>query len=192
MRSWLQRPTAKSAFFLALGFAMAAAAGPAAMARPASGGDVIWLKVEVHDASSSRANVKLNVPLSLIEVVIDSIDKREFMANLQDEHHLDLPKLWREVRGMNGSDFVTVETDEENIRVWKDNDFFRIDVDKIDGKEGEVQVKLPLAIMDYLFESRRGSFDFAELVDQLRGHLPVTLVQMQDDDHSVKIWIEEQ
>jgi len=192
MRSWFERPAAKSALFLALGLGMAAVAGPAAIAKPSSGGDVIWLKVEVHDSGSGRANVKVNVPLSLIEVVIDSIDKREFMANLQDEHHLDLQKLWREVRNMNGSDFVTVETDEENVRVWKDYDFFRIDVDKIDGKEGRVEVKLPLAIMDYLFESKRRNFDFAELVDQLRGHLPLTLVQMRDEDHSVKIWMEEQ
>jgi len=181
-RSRFTQLATRGALMLALVMALTAA-GPAAFARPSNGGDVIWLKVEIHDASSDRAHVKVNVPLSLIEVVIDSIDKREFMASIQHEHpSLDLPKLWHEVRDMRGADFVTVETDKENVRVWKDDDFFRIDVEKGEDGDTDIEVKLPLAIMDYMFESK---------VSRLQGHLPVTIVQMHDEDHSVKIWLEQ-
>jgi len=161
---------------------------------PVSAADknVIWLHVEVNDQAGEHQKVKVNVPLSLIDIVVDSIDKREFMSNLEEGHpSLDIPKLWREVRKMNGSDFVTVESEKEHVRVWKDNEFFRINVQEEGYSEPNIEVKLPLAIMDYVFESRTKDLNFEDLVDQLRGHLPLTLVTLKHEENRVKIWLED-
>ncbi|HZI92944.1 MAG TPA: hypothetical protein VFE84_01770 [Patescibacteria group bacterium] len=158
----------------------------------ASDKDVIWLRVEVNDQGGDHQKVKVNVPLSLIEVVVDSIDKREFMSNLEAGHpSLDIPKLWREVRKMEGSDFVTVESEKEHVRVWKDREFFRINVQEEGYSEPNIEVKLPLAIMDYLFESRTRDLNFQDLVDELRGHLPLTLVTVKHEENRIKIWLED-
>ena len=150
------------------------------------------MRVEVLDQGGEHQKVKVNVPLSLIEVVIDSIDKREFMSQIEEDHpSLDIPKLWREVRKMEGSDFITVESDKANVRVWKDRQYFRINVQEEGFSEPNVEVKLPLAIMDYVFETRSKDLNFQDLVDQLRGHLPITLVTAKHDDATVKIWLEE-
>ena len=154
--------------------------------------DVIWLRVEVKDQGGEHQKVKLNVPLSLIEVVVDSIDKREFMSHLEEGHtSLDIPKLWREIRKMRTSEFVTVESEKDHVRVWKDDEFFRVNVQEEGFSQPNIEVKLPLSVMDYIFESRGKDLDFQGLVDQLRGHLPLTLVTAKHDDDSVKIWLEE-
>jgi len=155
--------------------------------------DLIWLRVEVHDRGGEHQKVKVNVPLSLIEVVGDSIDKRAFMSNLrQTPPSLGIPKRWREIRKMDGGDFMTVESEKEHVRVWKDDEFFRVNVQEEGFSEPNIEVKLPLAVMDYVFESKAKDLNFQDLVDQLRGHLPLTLVTAKHDDESVKIWLEEQ
>lgn len=159
----------------------------------AAGKSVIWMRVEVNDQGGEHTKAKINLPLSLIEVVIDSIDKRDFMAEIKQGHpSLDIPKLWREIRKMEGGEFVTIESDKENVRVWKDSEFFRITVKQGGQAEPNVEVKLPLAVMDYLFETDGKELSFENLVEKLRGHLPLTVVQVQHEDEHVKIWLEEE
>lgn len=177
-----------------VGLALAALTLSGAAASAASRGeeDVIWMRVEVSKEGAENPKVKVNLPLSLIEVVVDSIDKREFMAQIEEGHpSLDIPKLWRSLRKMEGEDFLTVETDNEAVRVWKQDDLFRISVREGGASEPTIQVKIPLAIMDYLFESKSDELSFENLVNQLRGHLPLTLVTVDKDDERVRIWLEE-
>ncbi len=166
---------------------------PIASAASSSREDVIWLHVEVKDEGGDHTKVKINLPLSLIEVVVDSIDKREFMSHLEEQApSLDIPRLWREIRKAELGEFVTVESDNEHVKVWKDRDAFRITVKEEGETEPNMEVKIPLEIMDFVFNSKGKSFNFQELVESLRGHLPLTLVQGRHSDESVRIWLEEE
>src|SRR5688572_30189422 len=81
-------------------------------ARAASSDDIIWMRVEVNRPGDDRAHVKVNLPLSLIEVVVDSIDKKEFLAEFESDHpSVDIAKMWREVRKMETDEFLTLETE---------------------------------------------------------------------------------
>jgi len=154
---------------------------------------VVWMRVEVLDQGGEHTKVKINLPLSLIEVVVDSIDKRDFMAEIEEGHpSLDIPKLWKEIRKMDAQEFVTVESDKENVRVWKDDEFFRVNIKEEGHSEPNVEVKLPLVVMDYLFETSGKQLKFEELVDKLRGHLPLTVVEVQHEDEHIKVWLEEE
>ena len=176
---------------LALALALPLMTLPAAPVQ-AAGKSIIWMRVQVNDQGGEHTKVKINLPLSLIEVVVDSIDKREFMAEIEQEHPaLDIKKLWGQIRKMDSQDFVTVESEKENIRVWKDNEFFRINVRHEGQNEPSVEVKLPLAVMDYVFETDSKDLSFEDLVEKLRGHLPLTVVQVEHEDEHVKIWLEE-
>ena len=156
----------------------------------AASDSVIWMRIEANHMDE-RGHVKVNLPLSLIEVVVDSIDKRDFMAELEEDHpSLNIPKMWREIRKMDVDEFITVESDKENIKVFKDRDYFRINVTESGYSEPNIDVKLPLELMDYIFEGRK-EFDFQELVGRLRGHLPLTVVTAKHEGADVKIWLEE-
>ena len=162
--------------------------GGAPGAAPAD--DTVWMRVEVHRPDSDKAHVKISLPLSLIEVVDDSIDKRELIEEFESEHpSVDLQKMWKEVRRMETDEFLTVESDHESVRVWKDREFFRVNIkDENESNEPVVKVQIPLDVMDYLFEKSR-SWDFQQLVDRVRPHLPLTLVEVNKGDEYVKIWL---
>jgi hypothetical protein len=166
---------------------------PIASAASSSREDVIWLHVEVKDQGGDHTKVKINVPLSLIEVVVDSIDRREFMSRLEEKApSLDIPRLWREIRKAELDEFVTVESDKEQVKVWKDRDAFRISVREEGETEPNMEVRIPLEVMDFVFDSKGKTFSFQELVESLRGHLPLNLVQGRHGDESVRIWLEEE
>jgi hypothetical protein len=172
---------------LALALPLLAVPGPA---RAASSDD-IWVRVEVNRPGSDRNHVKVNLPLSLLEVVVDSIDKREFMAEFESEHpSLDIAKMWKEIRRMEADEFLTVESEKEHIRVWKDRDFFRVSIREEDSSDPIVEVRMPLEVMDYVFESKSRDWTFEDLVTRLRPHLPVTLVEVNKDNDHVRIWLE--
>jgi len=57
--------------------------------------------------------------------------------------------------------------------------------------EPNVEVRIPFTVMDYLFEQDRKEFKFSDLVESLRGHLPMTIVEARNDGESVKVWLEE-
>ncbi|HKY31893.1 MAG TPA: hypothetical protein VJV23_05095 [Candidatus Polarisedimenticolia bacterium] len=188
-----RRKAALGGLALALSLPLSAASAPS-LADDIS--DIVWMRIEVTESGRENAKVKINLPLSLIEVVVDSIDSRDFMAEIESKHSLDIPKLWREIRRMEVDEFLTIETDGEDVKVWKDRDDFRINIrsDRIrSGEDGDsqVQVTIPLEIMDYVFEGRRKDFRFQEMVDRLRGRLPVTLVRVDGDREQVRIWLEE-
>ncbi len=152
---------------------------------------VIWMRIEANNFKDEAGHVKVNLPLSLIEVVVDSIDKRDFMSEFEEDHpSLNIPKMWREIRKMDVDEFITVESEKENIKVFKDRDFFRISITEAEFDEPNIEVKLPLELMDYVFEGRK-NFDFQELVGRLRGHLPLTVVSAKHEGADVKIWLEE-
>lgn len=152
--------------------------------------DLIWLRVEV-SSEESGTNIKVRLPLSLMEVVIESLGSGNILDGITHHHgEIDIRSIWTSIRDMEGDDFVTIETDGESVRVWKDGYFLRIDVEEADTGT-QVEVKLPYELLDYLFESE-GDFSFQDMVETLRGQLPLTLVKVDGPNETVRIWVEEE
>jgi len=185
---WLRRVALALALAMPL---MVLAASPARAS--ASHDDLVWLRLEAQGLDHDDARVMIKVPLSLIEVVIDSVDKKGFLNEIEREHpSLDIAKMWRKIRKLDLEEFMTIETEKESVRVWKDLDFFRVNITEMDHDEAKVKLQIPLELMDYVFEANdSGRFDFHEMLDQIRHHLPLTLVQVDERDKSVRVWLEE-
>ncbi len=169
---------------LAVAVALLAAPVPAAAAD-------LWLRVDVQHQGEDGGRIKINVPLSLMEVVIESADGQKLFGPLDvAKGHVDIGKMWQSIRDMASEEIVTIESEDEVVKVWKDREYFRVDVK--DGDEGsEVEVKIPIGLMDYLFNAERTGFDFQELVKALRGYAPLQLVKVVSNDENVSVWIEE-
>jgi hypothetical protein len=164
--------------------ALAAAGGYSRADEP-----VVWLRVDVSEGGHER--VKVTLPLSLIEVVIESVDPSRIMTELKSEKGIDLAKLWRQVRNMDLDEFITIDSDEAKVKVFKDREVFRVTIQEEGQEKPNVEVRVPFPIMDYLLEDRRGDFKLSELVDGLRGHLPLVLVEASHDEGRVRVWLEE-
>lgn len=163
------------------------AAQPAAAVEPA-----IWLNVEVRDGMSDSPKVRINIPVSMMEVMVSSLDTAGIFEDLNSDHGIDLAELWRNLRDAETDEFVRVDTEEAKIQVFKEMDTLRVVMQETGYDEPNVQVRLPFAVMDYVVEGKEmGEFRLSELMDRLRGHLPLVIVEAVHQDESVRVWLEE-
>lgn len=158
-------------------------------------GDV-RLRVEITDAHSGDARVRLNVPLTsvdaLMDVLRDQLDT-EIDLDLDSPHHgVNLKKLYLSVRDEDVADLIEVNGDDgEHMRVWKDTDGFHLEVQERDRYEPNVRAYLPLPVLDALFDVGEGQRpDFNAALQELRRLAPLTLVEADDDGETVRVWLE--
>jgi hypothetical protein len=151
----------------------------------------IWLHVQVSETGSTTPKVTINMPLSLIEVVIESADAGDILKEIKSEKGIDLAKLWRQLRDADMDEFVTIDAEEAKVKVYKDRRNFRLTVEDLEHGEGNVEVRIPFEVMDYLFEEEHEDFKLSDLVGALRGDLPLVLVEANHDGDMVKVWLEE-
>ena len=158
-------------------------------------GDPIFLKLTVQEKGYTEPNVKVNIPLSLIEVVADAIneeelvDMEEILAEINHEG-VDLRKLWEGVKQLGPTDFVEIKDHGEHVKVWKDHDSFRITVTDDGSSEPKVLVTFPLMIVDTILGDGTRPITLDNIVKALKQAGPMQFVEVHDNGEHVKIWLE--
>jgi glycine/D-amino acid oxidase-like deaminating enzyme len=163
-----------------------------------------WIHIEVTDdesdeasgEESGRTHVKVNLPLSVVRVAIEAapekvLSKGRVHIHDSDIEIADLRRIWQELRAAGDAELVTVEEADETVVVRREGDRIRIDVDKRAEEDvGEVQIDLPVSLVDALLSSEGESLNLAAAIDELsdqRGEI----VRVRDGESSVRIWIDE-
>jgi len=158
-----------------------------------------WIHVRV-DEPEKQTRVSVNLPLSVVEVALEAAPE---MIESHGKLHLGedaqvkvqtMRKVWQELAAVGDAELVTVESQEENVRVLRKGDLVQIFVDK-KGKEGqadeEVRVEVPVSLVDAILSGEGDEINLkaalAELQNQ-RGNI----VTVREKDTSVRIWIDEQ
>jgi len=171
---------AGTALALVLGTAPAAADEP-----------TVWLRIETSEGlHGDLPRVKVHVPLSLIEVVIESLDSGDILREIQFEKGIDLAKLWRELRSADTDEFVIIEVDGDHVKVYKDRDSMRVTIQEDGYREPNINVRIPFAVVDFLLDNEGREFRLSEIVKAVRGELPLVLVEATRDEGTVKVWLE--
>ena len=164
-----------------------AAAAPARAEEP-----TVWLHVEVVGTGHDVPNVKVTLPISLVEVVLESVDTHHgFLTHVGKDGEINLAKIWKQVRNLELDEFVTIDSEEGKVKVFKDSRYFRVTVQEPEYEQPNMQVKIPLALMDYLFDEQREGFKFSEMLASLRGSLPLTIIEATHEEGQVKVWLDE-
>ncbi len=159
---------------------------PAAMAQD------LWLHVHV---TGDDENVEVNVPLSLIEAVLPAVKDSHIQGGIVkiDDHDLDdvnVKELWTAVRDVEDGVYVTVRNKEESVRVAKENGFFLVKVDE-KGEDGEkVNVKIPLAVVDALFQAGEDELDVLAAIKALGDYRGDLITVEESGGETVRIWID--
>ena len=159
----------------------------------------LWLHVKVGERGRGSENVNINIPLSMIEALLPMIETDEFRGgrvnigrHLDDEvfQGLDLRKVLEALRDAPDADFITVRSDDENVRVAKERGVLRIDVD--DRYESEkVRVTIPLAIVEAMIDGDGDEIDILAGVRALAAHGAGDLITVESDDETVRIWVDD-
>lgn len=150
-----------------------------------------WLHVRVDEQGYGDSNVRVNIPLDLVEAILPTIQTDELSNGIiqlddADLEGIDLPELLRALQDAPDADFVTVKEKDSTVRVSKEGGFLLVNADD-DGEK--VRVRMPLEVVDALIGSREGEIDLLAGLRALADY-GGDLVTVESDDTTVRVWID--
>ena len=178
---------------LILALAVALAPRLAAQTAPAAKADR-WLHVKVEDSKSGE-KVRVNVPLRVAEAILpalnlDVIKNGRIRMEEIHTHGVDLRAVLEAVRTLDDGEFVTVESQEETVRVSKEGRFLLANIQER-GEQGEqVAVKVPLALIDALLSGEKDELNITAAIRALNELGDEVYVAVTSADETIRIWVD--
>ncbi len=168
-----------------------------------------WVHVKVSETGEDGERVRVNIPLSLAEKILPTINAHKLHDGKVrvDEHdfkEVDLRALLDAVRTAQDNEYVTVESKHENVRVAKSGGFMLVKVRETphpSKKEKEtgaapkvhtVDVKIPFTVVNALLSGEKDELDLLAGLRALGQYDNLELVTVNDEDSSVRVWIDTQ
>lgn len=163
-----------------------------------------WIHVRVESKEDKGETVRVNVPIEMAVKVLPAInhDKlRDGKVHIDNAHldDVDLKTLLDAVRTAKDGEYVTVQSNEDNVRVAKNAGYLYIHVTENKGakrakdsseKESKVEVKVPMKVVDALFSGGKDELDVVAALRALSGNGDMELVTVKDDENTVRVWID--
>jgi hypothetical protein len=178
-----------------------------------------WLHVRVVDTNHKGETVRVNVPLEMAEKVLPAINKDRLhngkvQINRSDIEGVDLKALLEAVRSSKDGEYVTVQSNENDVRVAKQAGYMVIHVtekcfkpskleqekDKSDKsadkseksyERSRVDVKVPMKVVEALLSAGKDELDVLAALRALSAHGGDTeLVTVKSDDSTVRVWLD--
>ena len=158
-----------------------------------------WIHVKVEGNDDERVTV--NLPISMVRSVAAMIPA-DVQAEVNGEMRVAIDDLdmeweqfrqfWQSVKDAPEATFATVQTRDESFEVKKEGEYLLVQTTESAANGAEIDVKLPMAVVDALFSGPEGTLDFAAALDALASHGAGHLVSIRDGDETVKVWIDDQ
>jgi len=167
-----------------------------------------WLHVRVEEVKEA-SKVTVNLPLSVVEAVIKAspeMIERHGRIHFDREHGkhglklADLRRAWKELAAVGDAELVTVESEDENVKVQRKGDLVQVFVEqkgktdkdgkKLKGAE-QVKVEVPVSLVDALLSGEGDEANIEAAILELKKRRG-DIVRVQDDDSHVRVWIDEQ
>jgi len=192
-----------SAMVLALLPVRAPAQGGAAPAKPAPSRSSAaaenaerWLHVRVISTDGRGETVRVNVPLELAEKVLpavnhDRLHNGKVRIDPSEMNDVDLRALMEAIRTAKEGQYVGVKGDDNDVRVAKEGNHLTIHVrDKSASKKSQVEVKVPIKVIDALLSAGKDELDLVAALHALGAQGDTELVSVQDSENTVKVWLD--
>ena len=164
---------------------------PAAMATPTER----YLHVKVEDASKGES-VNVNVPLSMAEKILPTINKGEMhnghvKIGHADMNDVDIRALLDAVRTAPDNEFVTVKKKDQDVRVAKSNGNLVVHVRDASKGGQKVDITIPLKVVDALLGTAKDNeLDISAAIRALSDAGDALLVTVEDASEHVRIWVD--
>jgi hypothetical protein len=155
-----------------------------------------FLHVQVSDTKTSGENVNVNLPLSVAEKVLPTINRgplhngRVTLDNDQLKG-IDMPTIIDAIKTSPDNKMVTVRQKDENIDVSKAGGNIVVHVNDA-GKHGDnVNVTVPISVVDALFSTtQKNEIDVAAALQALDRAGDTFLVTVENASEHVRVWVD--
>jgi hypothetical protein len=155
-----------------------------------------WLHVRVISSDAKGETVRVNVPLELAEKVLPAINKERLhngKVKIDDArvNDVDLRALVEAIRSSRDGEFVTVQSNDCDVRVAKQSNHLIVHVlDKQNSKKSEVEVKVPMKVIDALLSAGKDELDLVAALHALSAQGDTELVSVKDHENTVRVWLD--
>jgi len=170
-------------------------AKPAPSATSAEKGER-WLHVRVISTDGGGETVRINVPLELAEKVLpavnhDRLHHGKLRIDSSDVSDVDLHAVMDAVRTAKPGEYVTVQCDANDVRVAKEGNHLIIHaLDKGGSKKSQVEVQVPMKVIDALLSAGKDELDLVAALHALGAQGDTELVSVRDSENTVKVWLD--
>lgn len=154
-----------------------------------------WLHVRIEKTGEKGESVRVNLPLSVAEKVLPAIKSHEMEeGRIKFDHPtingIDIRALLEAVRALGDGEFVTIEGENESVRVAKEGGYLIAKVDERRGKGERVDVKIPLRIVEALLSGGPDELNLQAALQALSAGGDEVLVTVESDDEMVRVWVD--
>ncbi len=176
----------------------------------------VWLHVRVEE-TQKPSKVTVNLPLTVVEAALQAapelIEKhgKMHMGGAEGVKLADLRRVWKQLAAAGDAEFVTVDSEQEDVRIRRQGDLVQIFVNQKAGApakteagkpapaeaapparhKGEVRVELPVSVVDALLSGEGEQVNVPAAVAELQKRRG-DIVRVNEADSRVRIWIDEQ
>lgn len=153
-----------------------------------------WLHVRLEKTGDKAEFVRVNIPLTLAEKVLPTVHARGLrQGKLRIRVYakdLDLRTILEAVRDLGEGEFVTVDTNEETVRVAKEKGYLIARVHEKGRNKERVDVKVPMAVVEALLSGEEDELNLAAAIRVLDQHEGEVLVNVSNKNETVRIWMD--
>jgi len=155
-----------------------------------------WLHVRVISSDAKGETVRVNVPLELAEKVLPAINHDRLHGgkvkiDCTHVNDVDLRTLVDAIRTAKDGEYVTVQSNENDVRVAKQDNHLIVHVlDKGKSKKSQVEIKVPMKVVDALFSAGKDELDLVAALHALSAAGDTELVSVKGDDNTVRVWLD--
>ena len=156
----------------------------------------MWLHVRVDSPDAKGERVRVNIPVELAEKVLptinhDKLHGGKISINCMHGDDVDLRAMMEAVRTAKDGEYVTVQSEDNDVRVAKQGGHLIVHVlDKGKAKKEQVEVKVPMKVVDALFSAGKDDLDLVAALHVLSGMGDTELVSVKDEENTVRIWVD--
>ena len=155
-----------------------------------------WLHVRVISTDGRGETVRVNLPLELAEKVLpavshDRLHNGKVRIDSSDMNDVDVRAVMDAIRTAKDGEYVTVQSDDNDVRVAREGNHLIIHVlDKGGAKKSRVEVKVPTKVIDALLSAGKDELDLVAALHALGEQGDTELVSVKDRDSTVKVWLD--
>jgi hypothetical protein len=155
-----------------------------------------WLHVRVICTDGKGDTVRVNVPLELAEKVLpavnhDRLHNGKVRIDNSDINDVDLRAVMEAVRSAKDGEYVTVQGNDNDVRVAKEGNHLIVHVvEKGGSRKSQVEVKVPMKVVEALLSAGKDELDLVAALHALGTQGDVELVSVKDSENIVKVWLD--
>jgi hypothetical protein len=153
-----------------------------------------WIHLEVVEKNDDPGTIKVNVPVTMVDVVLNMVKDK----NLKEGHfkldHTDfsvaeMRQLWNELKNAGNAEFVTVEKKDETIRISRQGNFVLIKVSE-NKKAENVNIKMPVGVVDALLSGSGEELNLKAALSAMKEKNVGDILTVNESNTQVRLWID--